>query len=79
MYWLIPALIPLVSAGSGEKIDFAAHFGGAMVGFIIGAFILKTWKPDERFPSYNKPALGVAGTSFVFIYLSMFQALSNGW
>ena len=36
IYWLIPALIPLGTRRHEGNVDFAAHFGGAIVGFALG-------------------------------------------
>lgn len=44
---LIPSLIPLFATGSeGGSIDYGAHFGGAITGFLIGGAVLLTWPRD---------------------------------
>jgi rhomboid protease GluP len=40
---LIPSLLPFMSVHSGEKIDYADHFGGALAGLAVGVLILATW------------------------------------
>lgn len=77
LYWLIPALLPILPDEPGEKIDYASHFGGAVAGILKGLFILKTWKPNEPLPSFYKPALAIGGSGAVFIYLSLVQAYIN--
>ncbi len=77
IYWLIPALIPLTTSRSGNQIDFAAHFGGAMTGFVLGAVILKTWAEGHRLPRFGKAAMIMAGISVVLIGISMTLAFSN--
>lgn len=77
LYWLVPALLPIFSDGSGEKIDYAGHLGGAIAGILLGIFILKTWKPNEPLPSFYKPALAVGGSGAVLIYLSLVKAYIN--
>lgn len=46
---LIPSLLPFMSVHSGEKIDYADHFGGALAGLAVGVVILATW-PDVGSP-----------------------------
>jgi rhomboid protease GluP len=46
---LIPSLLPLASMG-GAKIDYAAHFGGALAGALVGLALWKTWAPESPTP-----------------------------
>ena len=77
LYWLIPALIPLTTSRIGNQIDFAAHFGGAVTGFVIGAVILKTWAPDQPLPRFKRAAELLAVISAIVICVSMVFAFSN--
>jgi rhomboid protease GluP len=60
VYVLIPSLLPLTSAAKGAKIDYAAHFGGAVVGALIGAFLLTQWRRDEMHPRLASVAAAIA-------------------
>lgn len=59
MYVLIPSLLPLTNAAKGEKIDYAAHFGGAVGGAIVGLLILKIWRDQDTTPRFARYAMGV--------------------
>jgi rhomboid protease GluP len=43
---LLPSLIPLATAPDGAHIDYAAHFGGAIGGALIGAILLLRWPAE---------------------------------
>ncbi len=45
---LIPSLVPIFSVHSGEKIDYADHFGGTLAGLAVGLLILASWPRDGR-------------------------------
>ncbi len=45
---LIPALIPLATTRTGSEIDFAAHFGGALVGLAAGFLLLRSATSSPR-------------------------------
>jgi membrane associated rhomboid family serine protease len=59
---LIPSLLPLFSSNSVIHIDYGAHFGGALSGAVVAAFLLKFWPETERIPQLRKVA---AATSIV--------------
>jgi rhomboid protease GluP len=46
---LIPSLLPLASVG-GAKVDYAAHFGGALAGALVGLALWKTWNAGSPTP-----------------------------
>jgi membrane associated rhomboid family serine protease len=52
---LVPSLLPLFSTSS-VHIDYGAHFGGAIGGAVITAFLLKFWPKTERIPQLRKVA-----------------------
>jgi rhomboid protease GluP len=60
---LIPSLLPFAVSRTGGHIDFAGHFGGALIGALVGLVMLKTWSPSERRPAFlpAAAALCVAG------------------
>jgi rhomboid protease GluP len=43
---LIPSLLPFLSVHSGEKIDYADHFGGTLAGLAVGLLLIATWPKD---------------------------------
>jgi len=55
----IPSLIPL-AVHSGERIDFAAHLGGALAGSLIGALLLISWPRTAPRPRFAGVAVAVA-------------------
>jgi rhomboid protease GluP len=67
---LVPSLLPLFST-SNVHIDYGAHFGGALSGAVVGAFLLKFWPKTERIPQLRKVA---AVTSVVGAFLFVASA-----
>lgn len=63
VYVLIPSLLPLTNVAHGEKVDYAAHFGGAIGGVIVGLLILKIWRDQDTSPRFVRYAIavGIAG------------------
>ncbi len=60
MYMLIPAVIPIFMQREGVNIDYAAHIGGAVVGFLVAFIIYKSWSKDSHEPGLMKFAKGLA-------------------
>lgn len=60
---LLPSLIPLITAPGGGKIDYAAHFGGALGGAALGLLILALWPQ-----ALTRPRLGKAATIGAGLY-----------
>ncbi|HXY59242.1 MAG TPA: rhomboid family intramembrane serine protease [Methylocystis sp.] len=75
---LIPALLPLATAPGGGKIDYAAHFGGALGGAALGLALLNLWPQALTRPRFGEAAaagaalFAVAGVGA--IVLSVFSA-----
>jgi rhomboid protease GluP len=63
VYVLIPSLLPLTNVAHGEKVDYAAHFGGAVGGAIVGLLVLKIWRDQDTTPRFVRYAMaaGIAG------------------
>ena len=57
---LIPSLIPLAAESGGGGIDYGAHFGGAIVGLVVGGLILKVWPRSEAAPRLAPLARAIA-------------------
>jgi rhomboid protease GluP len=55
---LIPSMLPLFGGLTGEKIDYAAHMGGAIGGAAVGAFLVLVWRREAPLPPLR--ALGWA-------------------
>jgi rhomboid protease GluP len=60
---LIPSLIPLFDGLFGQRIDFAAHAGGAAGGLAVGGLLVVLWRKDFSLPPLRwfAWALGIAG------------------
>jgi len=54
LFLLIPSLIP-IGFGAG-KVDFAAHFGGAIGGAVIGGILLAIWSKHDAMPALRRVA-----------------------
>jgi rhomboid protease GluP len=61
---LIPSLLPLASMG-GAKVDYAAHFGGALAGALVGLALWKTWAPESPTPRGRTLARAVIALGLV--------------
>jgi rhomboid protease GluP len=72
LQFLIPSLIPLASHRQGGRVDFAAHFGGAIAGAIAGLVLMKLWPRNEEHPRFRKTATGLAIASVLCFALSLF-------
>jgi rhomboid protease GluP len=73
MYVLIPSLMPLASALQGHKVDYAAHFGGAIAGAAIGLVMLQVWPRTETSPRFRHAAAAIAFAGVVVLaYPAMF-------
>jgi rhomboid protease GluP len=55
----IPSLIPL-AVRSGERIDFAAHLGGALAGGLFGSLLLTSWPRTSPRPRFAGAAVALA-------------------
>jgi len=57
---LVPSLLPLAMTRVTGTVDFAAHFGGAILGAAAGLVVLRVWPREERAPRHGGAAKGVA-------------------
>lgn len=60
LQFLLPSLLPLASFRSEGRIDYAAHFGGAIAGALGGFALMKLWPKTEAQPRFAKGAVGLA-------------------
>ena len=70
---LVPSLIPL-AAGSGNRIDFAAHLGGAAAGLLAGGFVAATWPRAAPRPRFAGAAVAAAVAAVAVLAWSAEQA-----
>ena len=54
LYVLLPSLLPLASALKGHRVDYAAHFGGAIGGAAVGLVLLGIWSRNRTLPDSGK-------------------------
>jgi rhomboid protease GluP len=74
---LVPSLLPLFSVPALGKIDYGAHFGGALSGGALAAILLPFWPPEQRFPQLRMVAAGVAVFGAIAFVLSAGIAVAN--
>ncbi|MBR1217188.1 rhomboid family intramembrane serine protease [Bradyrhizobium sp. U87765 SZCCT0131] len=60
IYVLIPALLPLTGVLNGKKVDYGAHFGGAIGGVAVGLLILAVWSSASPLPGGRRIAAAIA-------------------
>jgi membrane associated rhomboid family serine protease len=60
IYVLLPSLLPLASVFKGQRVDYAAHFGGAIAGAALAFVLLKIWPHDEPHPRWRNVAVTAA-------------------
>lgn len=60
LYVLIPSLLPLAGALHGTKVDYGAHFGGAIGGAAVGLVMLATWSRTAALPGGRTFAAAIA-------------------
>jgi rhomboid protease GluP len=53
---LIPSMLPLFDGLFGQKVDYAAHLGGALGGGVLGLILIGLWAREAPLPPYR--ALG---------------------
>jgi len=70
LQFLIPSLIPLATRHEGH-IDFAAHFGGAIVGLGAGYALFALWPKNEVEPRFPMFAKGLGAVTVLVFGLSV--------
>jgi rhomboid protease GluP len=60
VYVLVPSLLPLASLMSDAKVDYAAHFGGALGGVAVGLLLRELWPTSEVRPRLRGVAAVIA-------------------
>ncbi|TBG64044.1 rhomboid family intramembrane serine protease [Rhizobium leguminosarum] len=74
---LIPSLLPFLSAArGGENIDYAGHFGGALIGAALSSLLLAFWPRERPTPRFGAAATAFS-TLFVIIAAASLWPISN--
>lgn len=73
---LVPSLFPLFSTSS-VHIDYGAHFGGALSGAVVAAFLLKFWPETERIPQLRKVAIATSIVGAILFVASVCLVIAN--
>lgn len=73
---LIPSLLPLFAL-SGQRIDYAAHLGGALAGLAHGWALLKTWPHKQPEPSLQPLATALTVIGVLAYLFSAQQCARN--
>jgi rhomboid protease GluP len=74
LQFLIPSLIPLATHRSEGHTDYAAHFGGAIVGGVSGLLVMKLWPREQVVPRFPAVTKAFALVSVVAFAVSVFLA-----
>jgi rhomboid protease GluP len=76
-YVLIPSLLPLAGALKGHKVDYAAHFGGAIGGALAGFIMLAVWSQAEPWPQFRRAAAAIAIAGVIVLAYPVMAVLAN--
>ena len=60
VYVLIPSLLPLTGALQGQRVDYGAHFGGAIGGAVTTFIMLAIWPQTDARPRFQQAAAAIA-------------------
>jgi rhomboid protease GluP len=77
LQFLIPSLVPLATTRHEGRIDFAAHFGGAILGTVAGYALMKIWPKAEERPRFRGVAVGLAVVTVLGFGGSLYAAKAN--
>jgi rhomboid protease GluP len=73
IYVLIPSLLPLAGALQGHRVDYAAHFGGAIGGGAVGFVIFRVWSRTDVLPGFRQVAAAIALAGVVALAYPVFS------
>jgi rhomboid protease GluP len=72
---LVPSLIPLGASFGSGRVDYGAHFGGAVAGVLLGVILIPLWPRDKILPRFQKGAAFMASCGCLAVALSLFAVL----
>jgi rhomboid protease GluP len=70
---LIPSMLPLFDGLFGQKVDYAAHLGGAIGGIALGLILIGIWAREAPLPPYPKLAWALAAVGLCGVLYSGVQ------
>ncbi|MBS2029485.1 MAG: rhomboid family intramembrane serine protease [Deltaproteobacteria bacterium] len=71
---LVPSLLPIATTGYERgHVDLGAHLGGALLGGVLGAVLMKRWPRSEVVAPWQKPAMGVAAIGVLAFVVAAVQ------
>lgn len=76
-YVLVSSLLPLAGALKGHKVDYAAHFGGAIGGALAGFIMLAAWSQAEPWPQFRRVAAAIAVAGVIVLAYPITAVLAN--
>ena len=73
---LIPSLLPLEGSNAGLRVDYASHFGGALLGGLVGVGLWRSWSKAGSVT----PGLGLArGLSLTLSAALLASGVAVAW
>jgi rhomboid protease GluP len=81
MQVLIPSLLLIANPLHGQRVDFAAHFGGLVGGLLMGWIVMKFWPKDSSTPRGQSLAIFLSSVgllAFAFALHAVIQTRSLG-
>jgi rhomboid protease GluP len=75
---LIPSMLPLFGGLTGEKIDYAAHLGGAAGGAAVGAALVLVWRREAPLPPLRAVAWALVAAYLLGVAYGGVQ-IANGY
>jgi rhomboid protease GluP len=77
VYVLMSSLLPLAGGLKGNKIDYAAHFGGATAGVLTGFIMLAVWSQTDPWPQFRRVAAAVAVAGVILLAYPITAVFEN--
>ena len=74
---LVVNVLPVISSHTSGPVDYYAHFGGAVGGFVIGFALFKSWKGNERFVEFQVGSYFMASVFFALFAYSVCMVVQN--
>jgi rhomboid protease GluP len=68
----IPALIPASQGAAAMHVDYGAHFGGALIGLVLGLLLVRTWRDAAPLPGFRTGAATFAAIATLLFATSAY-------